>query len=139
MTTWNERFETGHAQIDAEHQEFFRQLNTVKVAVEAGAGRERMAGLIAILQKYVLGHFARVEAHMVRVACPALAANRAAHRDFALQLDRWLELLTMSGTPVSMLLDVHRESILWIEAHIINVDCQLRGCVPNPAHDEASQ
>ncbi len=128
MTTWNERFETGHAQIDAEHQEFFRQLQALKVAVEAGAGRERVVELIGILQKYVLGHFAREEAHMARVACPALGANCAAHRDFALKLDRWLEILTMSGTQVSMLLDVHRESISWIEAHIINIDCRLRGC-----------
>ena len=133
MTTWNERLETGHAQIDADHKEFFRQLHAVKVAVDGGAGRERMVELITILQQYVLGHFSREEAHMVRVACPALGANRNAHRDFAQRLDRWLELLTMSGTPVSMLLDVHRESVSWIEAHIINIDCRLRGCASKDA------
>ncbi|MCX6954655.1 MAG: hemerythrin domain-containing protein [Verrucomicrobia bacterium] len=137
MTTWNERFETGHAQIDAEHREFFRQLNALKGAVESGAGRERVVDLITILQTYVLGHFAREEAHMARVDCPALQANCAAHRDFALKLEHWLELLTMSGTPVSMLLDVHRESIGWIEAHIINIDCRLRGCVSKGSPHEA--
>jgi hypothetical protein len=44
----------------------------------------------------------------------------------------------MGGTPVSMLLDVHRESIAWIEAHILNVDCRLRGCTSKTAPGEAS-
>jgi hemerythrin-like metal-binding protein len=128
MPTWNARLETGHEQIDAEHREFFRQLRALKDAVEAGAGRERMVVLINLLQNYVLGHFAREEALMAEVGCPALRANCTAHREFEGKLDRWLELLTMSGTPVSMLLDVYRESIRWIEAHILNIDCRLRGC-----------
>lgn len=128
MTTWSHRFETGHPRIDAEHREFFHQLDTLKTAIDQGAGRERVAELVVILQKYALGHFAREEAHMHRVACPALRENCTAHREFARRLDSWLELLTTSGTPVSVLLDVHRESTAWIESHIVTVDCRLRGC-----------
>ncbi len=128
MTSWSSRFETGHPQIDAEHRELFVHLNALKAAVDAGAGRERTVELIVILQKYALGHFAREESHMRRVNCPARDQNCAAHRDFSRKLDGWLDLLTFSGTPVSVLLDVHRESIAWIESHIVNVDCQLRGC-----------
>lgn len=128
MSNWSPRFETGHAQIDAEHREFFRQLHGLKQAVEAGAGREQITELIIILQKYVLGHFAREEAHMQAVNCPAQEMNCTAHRLFAEKLDHWLELLSYSGTSVTMLLDIHRESIAWIENHILNIDCRLRGC-----------
>ena len=130
MPTWNDNLETGHALIDADHRELFHQLNALKTSVQQGAGRERIVELIVVLQHYVLGHFAREEVHMARIACPAMQANCAAHREFALKLDRWLELLTMPGTPVSLLLDVHRESIAWIEQHITHVDCRMRGCTP---------
>lgn len=128
MSTWNPRFETGHDQIDAEHREFFAKLSAMKQELDAGAGRERIVELINLLQRYVLGHFAREEALMRRTNCPAFEQNRAAHREFERKLEGWLELLSSSGSPVSLLLDVHRESFAWIENHILNCDCQLRGC-----------
>lgn len=128
MIAWNARFETGHDQIDAEHREFFAKLNIMKLELEAGAGRERIVELINLLQRYVLGHFAREEGLMRRTCCPAYEQNRAAHREFERKLEGWLLLLSSSGSPVSLLVDVHRESFAWIENHILNCDCQLRGC-----------
>lgn len=120
--------ETGHPQIDAEHREIIRQLDELKSAIDAGAGRERTVELITILHRYALGHFAHEEAHMIRVHCPLRTANCAAHAEFAQKMAGWLDLLTFSGTPVSLVLEVHRESIGWIERHILHVDCGLRGC-----------
>ena len=128
MPQWNPQFETGHAVIDAEHREFLRQLALLKSTIDAGAGREKVVELIVILQRYVLGHFAREEAHMVRVGCPTHSKNCAAHAEFVLKFEHWLELLTFSGTPVSLLLEVHRESLAWINHHIVHVDCGLRAC-----------
>lgn len=128
MSTWTQEFETGHPQIDAEHREFIRRLNDLKAAIDAGAGRERTVELIVLLQKYALGHFAREEAHMHRVGCPTHRQNCAAHAEFAAKLAGWLDLLTFSGTPVSLLVEVHRESLRWITTHIRTIDCGLRGC-----------
>lgn len=136
MTQWNPQFETGHAVIDAEHREFLRQLALLKATIDAGAGREKVVEFIVILQRYVLGHFAREEAHMLRVGCPAHERNCAAHREFALKFDHWLELLTYAGTPVSLLLEVHRESLAWINHHILKVDCALHAC---PVHDHPAR
>lgn len=131
MTLWDERFATGHRQIDDEHQAFCRQLDAIKQAIDGGAGREQIVQLIVVLQKYALGHFAREEAHMLRFKCPAQRENCRAHRELETKLERWLEILTMSGAPVSVLTDVHREFSTWITDHILTIDCQLRGCVPN--------
>jgi hemerythrin-like metal-binding protein len=128
MITWSPRLETGHAQIDAEHRELIEKLAVLKQVIEAGAGRERIVELINLLQRYVLGHFAREETHMHRTGCPAYEENRTAHRVFERKLEGWLELLTTGSVPVSLLLDVHRESSAWIEAHILKCDCQLRSC-----------
>jgi len=128
MPSWNPRFETGHLLIDAEHQEFFRRLDAVRAAIDAGDGRDRIIDMVVILQKYTLGHFSREEAHMRRVHCPALAHNCTAHREFARRMDAWLKLLATGTESVSLLLDIHHEATAWIEQHIVNVDCQLRGC-----------
>ncbi len=128
MTIWSPRFETGHAHLDAEHRAFFDQLNRLQDAIESGAGREKIVEMITILQQYSLGHFAREEDHMRKVHCPAIDANCSAHRSFSAKLDGWLELLSTSGSPVTLLRDIHRESSAWIESHILKIDCQLRGC-----------
>jgi hypothetical protein len=65
---------------------------------------------------------------MVKVNCPAHGANCKAHREFSEKLDGWLELLTYRGTPVSLMLDVQRESVEWITSHITRIDCCLRDC-----------
>lgn len=133
MSSWHARLETGHPHIDAEHQEFFRRLDNVRGAIEAGLAREQIVELIVILQKYTLGHFSREEAYMRRVECPALAANCTAHQEFSRRLESWLKLLTSDSLPISLLMDIHHESTSWIENHILGVDCQLRGCrVPAP-------
>ena len=130
-TPWNPTLETGHADIDSEHRELLEQLAAVKTAIDQGAGREKIAELISVLQKYVLGHFAREEVLMERKRCPARETNRAAHRDFARKLDGWLELLTSGVSPYSLMRDVHHEATNWIVAHILECDCQLRKCLPD--------
>ena len=139
MTNWNPRFETGHAEIDAEHREFFTKLTGLKQAIDAGAGREHIVELINLLQRYVLGHFAREELLMRRTNCPAYEKNRTAHRVFAHKLEGWLVLLSSSGSSMSLVLDVHRESFAWIEEHILDCDCQLRNCrLPTPSETQTN-
>lgn len=128
---WNPALETGHPSIDSEHRELLDQLAAVKTAIDQGAGREQIAELIAVLQKYVLGHFAREEVLMERKNCQARDTNRAAHREFARKLDGWLVLLTSGVSPYSLMRDVHREATDWIVAHILQCDCQLRQCLPD--------
>lgn len=137
MTNWSPEYETGHAQIDTEHREFFRQLNDLKIAIENGAGREKTVDLIKILQEYVLGHFSREEAYMKAVNCPALSVNCSAHGAFAKKLEDWLTILSLSGTPMSLVTDIHRESLAWIKGHIVGVDCKLRGCADKRMRDQA--
>ena len=128
MEKWRPELATGHRAIDAEHKEFLRHLEAIRQALDAGAGREQIVDLILTLQQYVRGHFEREEAYMEEVACPAAAVNCAAHRVFAARFETWLQLLSIPGSPVSVMADVHRESLQWIEGHIKSVDCQLRSC-----------
>lgn len=139
MTPLSQRLETGHAHIDAQHCEFLRHLGVMKQAIDNGAGRERIAELITLLQQYALVHFADEENYMRAVNCPALAENHAAHQDFARRLDGWLILLSSIGSSVTLLSDIQRESTAWMLSHIAGVDCKLRGCrhTTDPIHPAA--
>jgi hemerythrin-like metal-binding protein len=131
--------ETGHLRIDSDHRELLRQLEDVRGAIERGVGSQKTVDMIVLLQRYTLGHFLREEELMRRVSCPTLERNMAAHREFLEKVEAWLDLLTMSGTPLSVLRDVQREAEAWIRAHIAGVDCGLRGCPSRASHAAAKE
>lgn len=133
MTPWGSRFETGHPLIDAEHKEIFRKLDAIESAIEVGAGREVIVELIGTLQKYALQHFSREEEHMLEVRCPAYGENCVAHRVFEKKFNGWIHLLCTSGSSVTLVQDIRRETSTWIEGHIVNIDCRLRACPRHPA------
>jgi hemerythrin-like metal-binding protein len=127
MIPWTPALETGHPVIDDDHKKLVASLNELDLALKKGAGKDQVVPLIAFLNRYSREHFAREEAHMDRVKCPSAAANKQAHRDFVAKLDGWLVKL-QSGASLPLVLEVHRETSKWIGAHIVNVDCKLRGC-----------
>lgn len=119
---------TGHPAIDEEHRTLFERLAEIKAAIDQGIGIEKTIEIIVLLQRYTLRHFAREEEHMRRFQCPTLAKNVEQHRIFTRKVENWLSVLTVSGAPVSVLRDVHAESVAWITHHISSTDCGLRGC-----------
>jgi len=127
MIEWKSAFETGHPTVDHDHRKLVGALNELDAALREGVGKEKVGAMVAFLNSYAREHSAREEAHMARVGCPAAAENRRAHAEFVAKLDRCLAQLP-SGASLSLVLGVHGEISQWIRAHILRVDCQLRGC-----------
>jgi len=127
MIPWTPALETGHPVIDDDHRKLIASLNELDSALKKGAGKEQVVQLLSFLNRYSREHFAREEAHMTRVNCPSKDANVKAHNEFVAKLDGWLAKL-QAGPSLSVVLEVHRETSRWITAHIVGVDCKLRGC-----------
>lgn len=128
MISWSSALETGHDFVDADHKKLIAQLNALSDALHRGEGKESIMGMLIFLNSYAREHFAREEAHMQRVGCPAHAENCRAHADFVAKLETWITRLKSAGASTSLVLDVHREASAWIRNHIVGVDCKLRGC-----------
>jgi len=128
MPSWTSDLETGHHAIDAEHRNVFAMLDAIGESLAQKVDRQRDRELIVALQQYVLYHFAREEAHMLRVGCPTYEANARAHGEFTQLFTDWVNLLTVGNAPESLVEDIHREATKWIKAHILACDCALRGC-----------
>jgi len=114
--------------VDTDHKQLIATLNELDEALRQGAAKEQVGAIIAFLNKYTREHFAREEAHMVRVKCPAHAENCQAHKEFADKLDGWVAKLNSGGATTALVLEVYRETSNWIRAHIMKVDCQLQNC-----------
>ncbi|HVU25463.1 MAG TPA: hemerythrin family protein [Opitutus sp.] len=128
MISWTPALETGHPVVDQDHKQLVAQLNALSDALAQGEGKERIVQMITFLGSYAHDHFAREETHMQRVGCPAYAENCRAHAQFEARLGEWLKRLATAGASTSLVLDVHREASAWIKAHIVGIDCKLRGC-----------
>jgi hemerythrin len=130
MLIWHPAFETGHAEIDRDHREICHRLNQIEIALQAGAGREQIAEIVGVLQRYTLIHFSKEENVMACAKCPRHGDNCAAHAKFAARLDRWLEVLTIPGMTVTVLADVHAECCRWLQQHLTHIDSGLRQSMP---------
>ncbi len=128
MLEWNSKLETGHPAVDEDHQQFIRILHALEVATAADGQRAHIREWITALYHYAIEHFAREEAYMGRVQCPAFERNRRAHREFLDKVVSWMQMIHGGVSPESLASVIHRESSAWIESHILSVDCQLRGC-----------
>lgn len=135
MITWSADFETGHLQIDREHQEICTRLNQIELAINQGAGREQIAEMVSLLLNYTLVHFRREEGVMACTGCPRHSDNCTAHAQFEARLERWLEVLSLPIPDIGTVLlrDVHAESCRWIHDHILRIDLALRDVPPSPA------
>jgi len=127
MIPWTPALETGHPKIDDDHKQLIASLNELEAALHSGAGKERIGAIIAFLNRYTREHFVREESHMTRVGCPVAAVNVQAHNELVAKLDGWVSRL-QAGASLPLVLEVHRETTRWIRAHILSVDCKLRGC-----------
>ncbi len=127
MIKWNETLATGHDVVDADHRQLIDSLNELEASLREGAGTETIGKILEFLNHYTREHFAREEAYMQKIGCPAYAENCREHALLVSRLDTWLERLN-EGTSITLVLEVHREIANWIRSHILKTDCKLRAC-----------
>lgn len=127
MIQWNDTLATGHTIVDNDHRKLIDSLNELEIALKEGRGKDNIPKILAFLNLYTREHFAREEAHMKKIGCPAFDENCREHALLISRLDNWIERL-QNGASTVLVLEIHREIANWIRNHILRVDCKLRGC-----------
>jgi len=89
MFEWNEKFSTGIASIDAQHQGLFSIGAELYAAMSAGQGKERMGAILTRLVQYTAAHFAYEERLMQLHRYPDYAAHKAQHDDLTRQVSQF--------------------------------------------------
>jgi hemerythrin len=126
---WDKSLVTGSLRIDRHHQELFRQVNALSVAVKQGKGREPIGRLLDFLGQYFIRHFDAEERLMEELNCPAAAANKQAHAQFLSTYNSLRKQFDDAATTWPLLvLQIHDLLSLWLVQHISEIDVQLREC-----------
>lgn len=76
---WNDAFAVGDAVIDAQHQAFFLQIDTVSRALDHGQGWETVMTFYRTFCSTLVRHFRDEEVMLERIAFPDLDNHRAEH------------------------------------------------------------
>jgi hemerythrin-like metal-binding protein len=119
---------TGIQAIDRQHVEWFQALETLRKAVEAGAGEGGQVGkALAFAVRYTQQHFADEENAMREAGYPGFEAHRALHASLVTKLN---ELTAAHGDERDVAHEVLGLMSAWITAHIAEAD---RAYVPSLA------
>ena len=123
LALWSPAYETGHADVDEQHQQLFRMINELQEAIHHGHGRDVMGPVLQRLSAYTLEHFTTEEGLMRTTCYPGYAAHKAKHDELARQVNELLVrfsegYLTIPATLSRFLAD-------WLRHHIKEEDLEF--------------
>jgi methyl-accepting chemotaxis protein/hemerythrin len=124
---WTQSLSVGIPEIDDQHREFIRLLMELDKAVHEGTAGERVGGVMAKLDEYVLFHFGTEERHFDEFGCYANSpAHKAAHKAFTDQLNemkyRFLHDRELLSTELAQTM------FDWLANHIAKMDREYIDC-----------
>ncbi|MCS7304605.1 MAG: bacteriohemerythrin [Thermoguttaceae bacterium] len=127
---WDDSLRTGVLLVDGQHQELFRQINSLHEAMLQGKGREEVAKLIQFLDSYTKKHFAEEERLMADRKCPVAEANKLAHRQLLERLEQLKTQFAEQKTGTTVTMEIYRLMSDWLVRHIKAIDLKLRETEP---------
>lgn len=116
---WLSRYETGIAEIDAQHIRLFDIVNELIDSFRRGDAAGQVAGVVDSLVTYTLEHFGTEEAWMERQGFPGLEAHRKEHRDVLLRISALKQRIEEGERPT---MEVTILLADWLEYHIHDHD-----------------
>jgi hemerythrin-like metal-binding protein len=119
---WNTRLETGHRQIDLQHQELVELINEADAGHAAGRDIEVLREIMPRLLAYVLFHFATEDKLMngSDVAAAHAKEHRQAHQEFADRVSAMKKSIETGETELLEPLVIYLQD--WLIEHIMKTD-----------------
>ena len=119
---WDEKYETGHDTIDAQHKELFRLTSDVIEACEHGLGLEVVSKALDFLTSYTASHFADEETLMTQNYYPTYEEHKKIHEDFKQTVTQIVGRYRESGSTLELSHEVNGIIVRWLIMHISQVD-----------------
>jgi hemerythrin len=121
---WSPSLAVGHGRIDEQHQELFRRLDRLLLAMGQG-DRGEIGRLFDFLGEYVVEHFGMEEQLMTDLRYPDYPMHRAAHERFVRDYTELRRSFEATGGTAAVTLKVRDWAVDWLKAHIAQTDRQL--------------
>jgi hemerythrin len=126
---WNDSMSTGVAEIDDQHRELIRMLNSMGEAMRSGKGKDEIGHILAFTGEYAQKHFECEERYFVQYDCPAAPQNKAGHAYFTTRFTELMQNFRAQGSSFALAMKTYNELSTWLIKHILGVDTKLHTAV----------
>lgn len=119
---WSEDLSVGVEEIDRQHQEMFKAVDSMVEAMSKGGGEELIEDLINFLGNYVQDHFAAEESYMTRYGYQDYEAHKAEHDRFIASFGEFKEKHQHRDADALSVIRAQRWLYEWLRNHIKSSD-----------------
>jgi hemerythrin len=123
--TWTPQLAVGVPEIDAQHQELFRRVDSLLESIQFGRAQDEVARLLEYVGDYVHLHFGAEESLMQQHGYPQRAAHFAEHREFVRSFVELKRELERRGPTPEFAAVVGSALVDWLREHIGATDWAL--------------
>jgi hemerythrin len=115
---WTNDLATDVKEIDDQHKELFRRVDSLVEACRGGKGREEVSKIVQFLAEYVTLHFGAEERYMGKFGYTNAAGHMAQHAQFVKTFLRLRERMLIEGAGAHLIEDLNTLVVDWLKSHI---------------------
>jgi hemerythrin len=115
---------TGIEKIDEQHEELFRRMENMELALLSGLGESELNQLVSYLEDNITEHFRAEEDFMTRLNYPLNLLHRHVeqHNEFKTAFRQFMKKYRERGADKYLVIDFDRDIRKWREKHILKLD-----------------
>ncbi len=125
---WSDKLAVGVATIDSQHQELFKRINNLVLAIKQHRCKSEIDGTLKFLDDYARVHFAEEEKHMQEMGYGGREAQVEAHKKYLAalaELKAEAALPRIAGSSYDLSATTNQVVVDWIVDHILKLDMQF--------------
>lgn len=122
---WTDALLTGVDQIDNQHKELFKRINSLFDACQQGKGKDEVMNVLKFLEDYIITHFSAEEKMQQEHSYPDYPSHKALHEQFKNEFYKFKKGLEQEGVTLSAVILTNRLLSSWWTEHIGKIDKTL--------------
>jgi hemerythrin-like metal-binding protein len=122
---WNEEYETGNEEIDAQHRQIFKLTSDLVDACSQGQSAAVLQEALDFLASYTVKHFADEEALQLKYHFPGYEEHKKLHEDFKKTVAALIQEHKEEGSSESLSRKVYSIIVHWLIRHIQGEDQKI--------------
>jgi hemerythrin len=115
---WTPDLATGTTEIDHQHRELFKQIDSLMSAWKNGKGKAEAEKIIQFLSDYVAFHFGTEEQYMDKFKYSSARNHKSQHAVFVKAFGRLKERYFQAGVNDALIADTNELIVDWFVNHI---------------------
>jgi hemerythrin len=128
---WTPDLTVGIGEIDSQHQEIFRRINALLLAMREGRGVDEVEETLSFLSDYVTSHFRAEEKVMSLHGYPHLGAHKGQHGAFITDILSIRDEHRTLGPSTQLVLGLQGRLCDWLKHHNLHTDLALATWLQN--------